>query len=65
MKELETEGIEKKLKLSTKISNTNIHLFDAQGRIKKYNPLKVLEEFYALRIQYYEKRKVFVIFSCY
>eukprot|EP01102_Stenamoeba_stenopodia_P016274 TRINITY_DN566_c1_g4_i1.p1 TRINITY_DN566_c1_g4~~TRINITY_DN566_c1_g4_i1.p1 ORF type:complete len:1163 (-),score=255.03 TRINITY_DN566_c1_g4_i1:273-3761(-) len=61
MEQLEKDGIEKKLKLSSKISNTNIHLFDSQGRIKKYNPLSVLEEFYSLRVQYYEMRKQHLI----
>lgn len=31
------EGLLKKLKLSTSISTSNMHLFDARGVIKKYD----------------------------
>jgi DNA topoisomerase II len=33
--------------------------FDANGKIKKYDtPEQILEEFYDLRLTYYQKRKV-------
>ncbi|KAH0448872.1 hypothetical protein IEQ34_022672 [Dendrobium chrysotoxum] len=52
------EGLEKKFKLSTTISTSNMHLFDHKGVIKKYDtPEQILEEFFHLRITYYEKRK--------
>lgn len=51
-------GIMKKFKLETTISTSNMHLFDANGRIRKYEtPLEVLEEFYSIRIEYYDRRK--------
>lgn len=31
------EGLEKRFKLTTSISTTNMHLFDANGVIKKYD----------------------------
>lgn len=31
------EGVEKRFKLTTSISTTNMHLFDAKGVIKKYD----------------------------
>lgn len=31
------EGLEKKFKLTTTISTTNMHLFDSKGVIKKYD----------------------------
>ncbi|GLE00848.1 hypothetical protein PINS_up009644 [Pythium insidiosum] len=52
-------GVVKKFKLETSISTSNMHLFDATGRIKKYEtPLEILEEFYHIRLEFYHKRKV-------
>ncbi|KAK8945392.1 DNA topoisomerase 2 [Platanthera guangdongensis] len=52
------EGLEKKFKLSNTMSTSNMHLFDPSGVIKKYDtPEQILEEFFSLRITYYEKRK--------
>ena len=34
-------------------------LFDAEGKIKRYDsPEQILQEFFDLRLQYYEKRRV-------
>ncbi|XP_064967328.1 DNA topoisomerase 2-like [Musa acuminata AAA Group] len=52
------EGLEKKFKLTTTIGTTNMHLFDSKGVIKKYdNPEQILEEFFHMRYEFYEKRK--------
>ncbi|KAJ8573579.1 hypothetical protein K7X08_010090 [Anisodus acutangulus] len=52
------EGLLKKFKLTTTISTSNMHLFDSRGKIKKYDtPEEILEEFYHVRLEYYEKRK--------
>ncbi|XP_074575291.1 DNA topoisomerase 2-like [Curcuma longa] len=52
------EGLEKKFKLTTTISTTNMHLFDSNSVIKKYDtPEQILEEFFNLRFVFYEKRK--------
>ncbi|KAL4389850.1 hypothetical protein HN51_010797 [Arachis hypogaea] len=52
------EGLLKKFKLSSSISTSNMHLFDAEGKIKKYdNPEQILEEFFPLRLEYYVRRK--------
>nr|DAD29697.1 TPA_asm: hypothetical protein HUJ06_031165 [Nelumbo nucifera] len=52
------EGLMKKFKLTTTISTSNMHLFDPKGTIKKYdNPEQILEEFFHLRLEFYEKRK--------
>ncbi|XP_042389324.1 DNA topoisomerase 2-like isoform X3 [Zingiber officinale] len=52
------EGLEKKFKLTTTISTTNMHLFDSNSVIKKYDtPEQILEEFFNLRFIFYEKRK--------
>ncbi|KAF1329649.1 DNA topoisomerase 2, partial [Globisporangium splendens] len=51
-------GVVKKFKLETSISTSNMHLFDATGHIKKYeNPHEILNEFYAIRLDYYGRRK--------
>ncbi|XP_038905935.1 DNA topoisomerase 2 [Benincasa hispida] len=52
------EGLKKKFKLTTTVSTSNMHLFDANGVIKKYDtPEQILEEFFPLRLDFYEKRK--------
>ncbi|KAM3733934.1 hypothetical protein ACB098_11G175300 [Castanea mollissima] len=56
------EGLLKKFKLTTTISTTNMHLFDPRGVIKKYdNPEQILEDFFHLRLEFYEKRKKFLL----
>lgn len=52
-------GLHKSLKLSSSVSTSNMTLFDPHGRIKKYEVVDVLlRDFYALRLSFYEKRKV-------
>ncbi|CAL5380329.1 unnamed protein product [Camellia sinensis] len=54
------EGSLKKFKLTTTISTSNMHLFDPKGVIKKYEtPEQILEEFFHVRLEFYEKRKHF------
>ncbi|RDX60756.1 DNA topoisomerase 2, partial [Mucuna pruriens] len=56
------EGLLKKFKLTSSISTSNMHLFDAEGKIKKYdNPEQILEEFFPLRLDYYERRKKHIL----
>ncbi|XP_073285631.1 DNA topoisomerase 2-like [Primulina huaijiensis] len=52
------EGLLKKFKLTTSISTSNMHLFDSSGLIKKYDtPEQILEEFFDIRLDFYDKRK--------
>lgn len=52
------EEIEKYLKLTSRISMTNMWLYNAEGIITKYNtPLEILEEFYHFRLKMYGERK--------
>ena len=54
------KGLEETFKLATTMATSNIVLFDAQGRIHKYaTVMDVMEEFYHIRLRYYEKRKVY------
>lgn len=56
------ENLEKKLKLQTSLQITNMVLFDHQGKLKKYPSVKeIFEDFFALRLSYYEKRKNYLI----
>ncbi|GAU18535.1 hypothetical protein TSUD_325240 [Trifolium subterraneum] len=56
------EGLFKKFKLTNTISTSNMHLFDAEGKIKKFDtPEQILEEFYPLRMEYYERRKKYIL----
>lgn len=59
MEAAEKEGIEKRFKLSTTLSLSNLVCFDTQGRIKKFTegPNQILRDFYDLRLTYYQKRK--------
>jgi DNA topoisomerase-2 len=37
-------------------------LFDSKGKIKKYHdPLDIIKEFYNVRLEYYNKRKVYLL----
>lgn len=55
------DAIEKLLKLSTKLSTNNMHLFDKDYRLKKYSPQKIIEEHAEVRLETYEKRRLHLI----
>ena len=53
------EGLEEKFKLTKTMATSNLVAFDGEGRITKYaNVEDIMKEFYAIRIKFYEKRKV-------
>ena len=53
------KDIDKLFHLYKKYSITNMHLFDVNGKIKKYNsPVEIMDEFYDIRLSLYQKRKV-------
>jgi hypothetical protein len=55
----EAQGLIDYFKLRSKVNTSNMILFDQEGRIKKYdNPEAILEDFYPVRLGYYQKRKV-------
>jgi DNA topoisomerase II len=57
-----SELFEKAFHLAVSIKTSNMHLYDTNGRIKKYsNPNEILEEFFDARIIYYLKRKDYLI----
>jgi len=55
---MEKEGLEKVFKLRSSLATSNIMLFDEEAKIKRYNTeVDLLNEFAALRLRMYQKRK--------
>lgn len=55
-------GVEKLLKLSTTVSTTNMHLFDADCRLHKYKDVyEIIEAFVPIRLRAYQKRKDYLV----
>lgn len=60
--EKDSKGLIGKFKLSGSLSTSNMHLFNAGGRICKYNnPEEMLLEFFNIRLHFYEKRKALLL----
>ena len=56
------KGLEGKFKLSSSLAASNMTLFDEECRIAKYaDPNDILNAFYAIRLEYYDKRKANLI----
>ncbi len=59
LEKAEQQGLIEFFKLTTKINTSNMMCFDFDGKMKKYDsPEEILEEFYPVRLAYYQKRKV-------
>ena len=55
-------GLEKAFKLKSTIGTSNMVLFDPNGKIRRYDTaLEIIEEFAALRIELYGKRKSYLV----
>ena len=55
-------GVEKMLKLYSTNSTTNMNLFNASDRLKKYNSVsEIIDDYYETRLEYYGKRKDYLI----
>jgi len=53
-------GLEKTLKLSTTVSCTNMHMFNAESKLHKYDSVEeIIDDFYVVRLDIYRKRKAF------
>jgi DNA topoisomerase-2 len=51
-------AMEKLLKLYTTQTTTNMHAFDSKEKLRKYDSAEeIVEDFYPVRYEYYEKRK--------
>ncbi|KAJ6465246.1 hypothetical protein DFH09DRAFT_1487200 [Mycena vulgaris] len=54
----EEKGLIEFFKLTSKITTSNMICFDFDGKIKRYgSPEDILEDFYPVRLAYYQKRK--------
>lgn len=49
------------LKLSTKLSLTNVHLFDKEYKLKHYSPSEIINEHAEVRLDMYAKRRAHLI----
>jgi len=59
LEKAEQQGLLEFFKLVAKLNSSNMMCFDSDGKIKKYNSAEdVLEDFYPIRLAYYQKRKV-------
>jgi DNA topoisomerase-2 len=56
--EQKINGLEKLLKLTTTVSTTNMHMFNAESKLHKYTSIEeIIEEFYVTRMKLYQVRK--------
>lgn len=55
-------GLEKQFKLFTSGSTSNMHLFDANDKLKKYaNVTEIIDDYYGTRLKLYQTRKDYMI----
>jgi DNA topoisomerase-2 len=55
-------ALEKLFKLYTTSSTTNMHLFDAEDKLKKYETVEeIIDDYFVTRLQLYIKRKEYLI----
>jgi DNA topoisomerase-2 len=55
-------GVEKLLKLFTTISTTNMHMFNAECKLHKYNDVnEIIDDFFGVRMDLYQKRKDYLV----
>jgi len=55
-------GVDKHLKLTTTVTTTNMHLFNIQGKLHKYETVQdILEAYIPIRLDVYEKRKAYLL----
>jgi len=57
-------NLEKMLKLYTSLSTNNMHLFNEEEKLMKYdNEKEIIDGYYPVRLKYYQKRKDYLIES--
>lgn len=55
-------GLEKLLKLYTTNTTSNMHLFDASDKLKKYSNIReIIDDYFVTRLDLYNKRKSYMI----
>ena len=54
--------LEQNFGLVKTINMNNMHLYNSEGKIQRYNNVnKILEEFYTIRLEFYGKRKAYLL----
>jgi DNA topoisomerase-2 len=60
--QMSTEALEKMLKMTTTVSTTNMHLFDAHRKLHKYGSIEeIIDAFFITRLDMYIKRKAALV----
>ena len=60
--EYECNGVHKLLKLTSTVSTNNMHLFDYDDKLKKYDKIEdIIEDYFQKRIELYDERKKHMI----
>jgi len=55
-------GVEKTFKLCTTSSTSNMHLFDAEEKLKKYDSVpQIIDDYFEKRLELYKKRKEYMV----
>ena len=55
-------GLEKLLKLFTTVSTTNMHMFNSDFKLHKYETVEeIIDDFYGVRMALYNKRKAYLV----
>ena len=55
-------GLEKQFKLFTTNNSSNMHLFDAHDKLKKYEKVQeIIDDYFVTRVDLYQKRKDYLI----
>jgi DNA topoisomerase-2 len=59
---MSTEALEKMLKMTTTVSTTNMHLFDAHRQLHKYGSIEeIIDAFFVTRLDTYIQRKAALV----
>jgi DNA topoisomerase-2 len=57
-------GVEKQFKLFSTNNSTNMHLFDANDKLKKYDRVQdIIDDYFVTRLELYQKRKDYMVDS--
>jgi DNA topoisomerase-2 len=55
-------GVEKQFKLFSTNNSTNMHLFDANDKLKKYDRVQdIIDDYFVKRLELYQKRKDYMV----
>jgi DNA topoisomerase-2 len=55
-------GVEKQFKLFSTNNSTNMHLFDANDKLKKYDKVQdIIDDYFVKRLELYQKRKDYMV----